>query len=173
MLECQSLWLGSWAAGLGQCTAPAGELPRWAILEAESRRLLGLARLRSRPVSVWFASWHRPMLEVVEGEDESLLFTLARGWGQGWVVCDAEGQRVGTMRGNLARDGAGQRLALFSPSSDGLLGCWRAGDGQELATATRDGLGEGEGVVLRFAPRLDGQPFVKMLLLAMLLRSGA
>jgi len=139
------------------------------ILEAESRKFLGLARRRSRPATVWFASWHRPMLDVHEGEDESLLFSLTRGWGQGWLVSDAEGQRIGTVRGNLARDGAGQRLALFEPSSDGLLSRWRAADGQELATAARDG--DGDGVEIRFAPCLEGQPFVKMLLLAMLLTS--
>lgn len=163
MLECQSLWLGSNGADLGPSAGPGGEAPRWIILEVESRKFLGLVRRRSHPATVWFASWHRPMLDVYEGEDESLLFTLTRGWGQGWLVSDAEGQRVGTVRGNLARDGAGQRLALFEPSQDGLLGRWRSGDGQPLATAARDG----DGVTIRFAACVDGQPFVKMLLLAM------
>jgi hypothetical protein len=165
MLERQSLWVGSNRAGLGPNAGAGSEAPRWTIREAESRKLLGLARQRSHPATVWFASWHRPLLDIYEGEDESLLFTLTRGWGQGWLVSDAEGQRVGTVRANLARDGAGQRLARFEPTSDGLLGRWRAEDGQELATVIRDG----EGVAMRFAACVEGQPFVKMLLLAMLL----
>ena len=52
MLECQSLWLGSHGAGLGQSAGPEGEAPRWTILEAESRKVLGLARQRPHPATV-------------------------------------------------------------------------------------------------------------------------
>lgn len=164
MLECQALWL---------CPATASQnlqhSPRWLIHEAGSRRFLGLARLRVQSVSVWFGSWRRPTLEVYETEDESLLFMLARGWGQGWLVSDAEGQRVGSLRGSTVRDGTGQRIATLTASGANGTDTWQTDDGQELATATTDG----PGVVLRFAPQLEGQPFLKMLLLATVLRAGA
>ncbi|MBL8796146.1 MAG: hypothetical protein JNM56_19750 [Planctomycetia bacterium] len=158
MLECQSLRLTP--------GTQAADAPRWSILNAVDGKLLGVARRRTPPPSFWFAGRKRPLLEVVEGADESLLFTLTPGWGQGWLVDDAEGQRVGSVRAQLARDGGGERLARFEPSTDGQSGRWLAVDGQELAATRRDG----QTVEVSFAPIIQDQPFVKMLLLAMLLR---
>jgi hypothetical protein len=136
----------------------------YVILDPATRCFLGLVR-RKIHSPAWYAYVARPTLEVLETEDESLLFTLSRTWGGG-LVSDADGHRVGTLRGNLIRDRHGNRLANVESSATASTGRWLAVGSEELgAFNSSDG-----GVLATFHPAADN-PFVKMLLLATLLET--
>jgi hypothetical protein len=173
MLEHQALWLCPWSA----CGRPAGngsgesaEPPRWAILDPDTRAFLGLARCRPRGTPAWLGWLERPSLDVFETEDEALVFSVARAWsfGTAWLVCDADGHPVGTMRGDRARNEDGSLLAVLELADDSASGRWLAPDGRALGTLSR----APDGNRATFAPGVAGYPFVKMILLATLLRDS-
>lgn len=108
--------------------------------------------------------WFAPRtLEVCELEDESLVFQLQRRLWSGWVLTDAEGQRVGRLsgrQGQALEDGAGRPLAgVQDTGSDSLI---VAVDGRQLGTLQPGA----DGVEVTFAAEVAGEPFVKMLVLA-------
>jgi hypothetical protein len=159
MLENRELWLEPWFLAAGG--------PRCRIRAAPGRTLLGQARYQP-PVSVWKRLWSRPVLEVVETEDESLLFTLHRLWGWGgawWELRDADGRCVGTVSRGEIRDPLGRLVATVVPESSGPSRRLLARDGPELAAVT----GAAEGRRVQFASVVDDNPFAKMLLLAVAL----
>jgi hypothetical protein len=164
MLEHSSIWLSPWASSAGQRPVTTRT-----ILDPATRSFLGLARCSHQSATVWFGYMARPTVEVFETEDESLLFTITRTWGlgTGWVVCDADGHRIGTLRSNLVRDQRGRQLATLEPSAPGTPRRWLAPDGQELGTIAV----AGEGLLATFSMAIADNPFVKMLLLATLLRA--
>src|SRR5439155_19475529 len=106
MLEEHALLILPWAppprtAAPGPRLGGRVELRR-SILAPWSRQFLGCAQRRSR---AWFPgfSWlARPLLEVVETEDESLLCRLCSDWGIGnsSQVRDADDRLVGRLRAN-------------------------------------------------------------------------
>ncbi|OAI52328.1 hypothetical protein AYO44_04780 [Planctomycetaceae bacterium SCGC AG-212-F19] len=170
MLEQPSLLLAPWSPGEHRCqTGPNTPLPRWAVLEPATRQLLGLVRCRLRWEGTWFGWLDQPVVEVFETVDESFLFGMRRSWGwsRAWHVADAEGRPVGSLRGPHMHGWQGELLAIIEPAGEGRAGQWYGLDRQELGSfGPADG-----GVVLQFAPELaDGSPFLKMLLLASLLR---
>jgi hypothetical protein len=85
-----------------------------------------------------------------------------------WEVCDADGHRVGSLRGEVIRDRSGLSLAVLERLPDRSGARFRGPDGRELGTLTRCA----EGVEMTFSAEIDGEPFVKMLLLAMALVSA-
>lgn len=167
MLERQALWLGPSSAAPVRAGA-SQEPPLWVVLEPETQAFLGLVRRQAWRSPFWFGYLDRPGVAVYETEDESLLFSLERAWGLGavWLVRDADGHRVGSLRGNLARDENGRRLAVLEPTGAAQVQRWLGTDGEELGTATA----VDAGALVQFAGLSESRPFVRMLLLALLLR---
>ena len=157
MLEQSSLLLRPCPAGDG----PA--LRRVGVLDPLTETVLGFAiRRRARGRLAWLRSWAPPVVEVHESDDEPLVFTMRRGWGFGrrWRVEDAEGTSVGRVVGPFLLDRRERPLAFRRPEAE--RASYRDPQGSELATTeTGD-----EGIRLTFRPDGEGNPFVKMLLLA-------
>jgi hypothetical protein len=153
MLESRELWLHRQSAD---------DAASWTIGKS-AREQLGQARWQPRPPSGWRRWLWRPSLEVVETEDESLLFTVHRlwNWSPAWEVRDAEGHPLGRIHGHGLFDMLGRRLA--ERSVDGT--CVQSTDGLLLASLhPSDG-----GTCLAFGEMADENPFFKMLLLAVVL----
>lgn len=129
-----------------------------AILDGESGAALGYARWETEPAPWWRRMFSSGVLAVHEQEDEPLLFTIRRVWGfiPRREVCDADGQRVGTLLGRLVHDRYGRPLAALEN------GVFRDANQHALAElcTTADGLR------LTFGIGIISEPFVKMLLLA-------
>lgn len=167
MLEYQTLWLGPWSAA--ECVLPVMSVPpAYVVIDPVRHVFAGLVRERRQPTALWWGGITRFFLDVYEMEDESLLLVLARPWNlsRTWIVCDADGQRVGALRGTQALDAAGRPLAVLEAGRGVTVGCWRAPHGQELGHILR----HGQGLLLRFEESVANQPLAKMVLLAMLLR---
>jgi hypothetical protein len=144
MLECQALLIG-----------PADVMGRYPIVDTVTGAALGHARWRHRLA--------HSVLEVREAEDEPLVFTMRRGcWLFGRrVVCDAEGQVVGVIGGSGIHCRWGARLAAQGPTRTG-ESRFRGSQGQDLAV-----IQPGRDVWrVTFSGELEGEPFVKMLVLA-------
>jgi hypothetical protein len=112
------------------------------------------------------APWWRlrpKVLAVHEQEDEPLLFTVRRCWPflSSREVRDAEGRRIGYLRGGRIRDRIGRHLARVELGAGTGAYCFRLGDGQPLAEVTLSD----EGVRLVFGAAVEHDPFAKMLLL--------
>lgn len=134
---------------------PPDATGRRGIVDPESGAALGHAgRRRPRLLTV---------LEVREVEDEPLLFTARRWWlvGPIWAIRDADGNGVGFVGGTWVQNHWGRRVAGREPAGPGRT-LFRGRQGQELAAIQDDK----EGRRLLFSAELDGEPFVKMLLLA-------
>jgi hypothetical protein len=138
--------------------APGDGSGRRPLLAAETGLACGSARWRA---GGWW--WARPVLAVHEQEDEPLLFTVRRCWlpGTRHEVRDAEGRRVGYLRGEWVCDPLGRRLAVRRPG--GPPGAWvfRSPGGRPLAELAPGGAG----ARLSFAAEAVN-PFTRMLLLA-------
>ncbi len=152
MLDGQALWLGKWSStGGGR-----------AIVDAATRQPLGAARWRAPTGPSWLRWCKRPTLEVVEAPDDSLLLHVRQRWldGRTWEVRDADDRVLGLVSRREAFDGRGRRVVALDQ------GFFRGEDGQVLATwnAVDDGR------VTAFAAGAEN-PFVKMLLLAVLLQA--
>ena len=135
------------------------------IVDGESGSALGYARWETEPSPWWRRLFRRAVLAVHEQEDEPLLLTIRQGWS--WLpsccVCDADGNAVGSLRGRLIHDRYGQPVATLED------GVFRAPDRRALA----DLVSTGDGQRLTFSDDIDGEPFVKMLLLAAALSAPA
>lgn len=117
-----------------------------------------LGRARATAPSGW-RRWFAPRnIEVLETEDDSLVFTLCRGWSlaPGWWVDDADGRRVGRLSRQARRLEDAHTLATLHDTA------FRSPAGRELATLET----VARGVRITFRPIVADQPFVKMLLLA-------
>ncbi len=171
MLEHLNLWLAPWSVCEAGGRVPRrGQPPRWAILDPASGAFLGLVRTSRRWAGSWFGWFTSPVVEVFEGPDESFLLRTWRSWGA-WHVCDAEGRPAGTIRGNAAWDHLGLPIAFIIPGEEeqqqGQVGSWRSWQGRELGTFQP----ANDGIRINFsAELLDEDPFIRMVLLATLLR---
>jgi len=138
--------------------------PRGQRLDVLGPEGLAVGIIRRGPAGrlAWLRWWDRPVLAVHENEDEPLLCTLARGWGLRWLVSDADGTPVGRLAGPFVVNAGGQQVAVLrrSPPRSRYLDPRR----RELARVEPDG-----GVRLTFGADGQGNPFVKMLLLAAVL----
>jgi hypothetical protein len=155
MLERQGLVVGPYAPG------QAGRRP---VRDAATGEELGyVVRLPGRPR--WLA-WLLPAaLAVHEAEDEPLLCTVrGAGLGRGWHVLDADGRLVGEVRrGTLYFfDARAEVAAVLQPGPGRGAGRFHGGSGAALASFATDA----RGVVLTFLPPSEGDPLLRMTLLA-------
>jgi hypothetical protein len=168
MLEHQALWLGPWSAP-SQPQAGIVACCQRSLCHVSTRAVLGTARQIAARSSWWprlgGGGWN---LEVHEKEDDSLLFMMSRRWvlGESWLVCDADRRRVGKLCGDWLRDAFGRRLAVLGTRDGGISGRWCDVEGRELGTFGQ----ADQGVLATFHPTTAENPFVRMLLLATLLR---
>ncbi|HKI35580.1 MAG TPA: hypothetical protein VKA46_27230 [Gemmataceae bacterium] len=164
MLENGALLLRPCAAFPG--AAAEGEAaalePARAVLDALTGAPRGFAGWRRRG-RLWPRWLSRPVLAVHESDDAPLLFTVHGLWGLAarWEVRDADGNVLGVLCGPLIKDRFGRNLALWERSA-GDVGRARDGDGRELMTV----MATPEGTRVAFAAGAEGNPFLKMLLLA-------
>src|SRR5262249_36113921 len=154
MLERSSLLLLKWSGGRDE--------PR-RIIDPSSGAATGCARWRSAaPLLARLLA--PPVLEVREAGDDPLLCTLLRlgNWGVVWQVRAADGHRVALIARREIRNRADRRLALLRerPERDELE--MQGQDGRPLAVLRRGA----EGDWLTYAAEVEGNPFVKMALLA-------
>jgi hypothetical protein len=172
MLEQQTLLLRPWAfpadqpthsARAGSGGAGPGARTR-VVLAGASGAPLGFAAWRTAPGVFWKRWFFRPVLEVFETEDASLLMTVAapRRLGRDWEVRDAEGHPAGVLRGDVVLDRSGRALAAAEPDPAGAGRRFVTPLGSVLTTLTP----AGDGMLLTFAPGLEGDPFARMVLLA-------
>jgi hypothetical protein len=156
MLEQQALLLGDWAR-------PSDGTPVRRIVDPDTGVPLGIAR-RNAPMPAWLSWLLGPGLAVHETEDESLLFTIRRTWrlGDRWEVRDADEHPVGSVRPPFMYDQFGRCLAVMENRTPVAPIHFRTAQEHQLATLER----RDTEVRLEFTPVLDGQPFVKMLVLA-------
>src|SRR6266851_3937298 len=99
----------------------------WDIVEPDTGRLLGKAR-RRLVRSAWGLKWlKRATVDVLEAEDEPLVFTVRRLWGFSprWEICDADGHRVALVRHARILDAFGQPWAMIESTPEGVY--FRAG----------------------------------------------
>jgi hypothetical protein len=199
MLETQALWIGPWTSAAQPEYDPQvrGEAagPTRLIRAAASDAFLGFARERAAASGAWWRWWLPRMVEVLENEDASLLFTVQHSWGwpRRWEVRDADARLVGSLRpgpfswspevvrlwhlgtppgrgkprypGTLVEDWYGRILAWIEDPAVRAPARLIAPDGQVMGTMAR----VGPATVVEFEATLDGKPFTKMALLAALL----
>jgi hypothetical protein len=162
MLENGALLLRPCAASPAAAGEAAALEPARAVLGALTEAPLGFAGWR-RGGRLWPRWLSRPVLAVHETDDAPLLFTVHGLWGLSarWEVRDADGNVLGTLCGPLIRDCFGRDLALWERPAP-LVGRARDGDGRELMTV----MVTTEGTRVAFTTAAEGNPFLKMLLLA-------
>jgi hypothetical protein len=180
MLEQRQLLLGPWVLVPPDEGSASGRRP---VLDAATGAPLGHVCWQASHVPAWLAWLAQPVLAVYETEDASLVCTVRRlvGLGSSWKVADADDRAVGLFRHVGVRgpvnepcrgvpavqlaDPSGHRFARFDPGP----GRFVSERGDELATLGRSEKGH----VLTFARRSEGNPFVRMLLLAAVLPLAA
>src|SRR5262249_41097220 len=153
MLEKQGLLLNPWEFSATQ--------PRRTVRDAATGEPLGFVSRRPSTRWRWLRWLERPVWEVYETEDASLLMSL-RGpgiWTRTWEVFDAEPRLVGTLRGTALLDGYGGRLAVAQRSHERGAGRFVNPHGLELASFSR----HDRDTLLTFHPALEGDPFAKMI----------
>lgn len=166
MLELGGLLLRRCGAAPTAASVDGPLLPALTVHDARTGALVGSASWR-RSGSRWLRWLRRPILEVRENEDAPLVFTAHRCWGVAphWEVRDADGNTVGLLYGSVVKDRFGRNLALADVPVAGWPVCVRDAEGRELMALTEQG-GEAR---LAFGPAAEGNPFLKMLLLAIAL----
>jgi hypothetical protein len=118
--------------------------------------------VRPRPGGFWERWLAGPVLEVREHEDASLLCVVRCGrFRGGRQVYDADGRRVGAVRGRRLEDRRGRVLAVRGTGD-----VFRDAEGQPLAEL-RPGK---EGLSVGFTEAIAADPFAKMLVLAAAVR---
>jgi hypothetical protein len=164
MLENGPLLLSPCTAFPG--VAPGAEAaalePARAVLDALTGTPLGFAGWRRPRRGLWPRWLSRRVLAVHETDDAPLLFTVHNRWGlsASWEVRDADGNLLGVLIGPLVKDRFGRDLALCERRAG--VGRAHDADGRELMTVTDTA----EGLRVAFGADAEGNPFLKMLLLA-------
>jgi hypothetical protein len=161
MLECQGLWISAPLDGrlLGLETGTVRH-----VKDLATRAVVGRARYRPRPM---LAAWRATeVLRVEEGADLSDLCLVRRlpWWEAGALIVDADGQAVARWRDSqleLPRDGLRATVQM-----DGRGGPGRAWVG---GASVAEWAAESCGIALRFLDHLEGRPFVRMAVLAVVL----
>jgi hypothetical protein len=136
--------------------------PAHVVQDALTGAILGFAGWR-KGGGFWPRWLSRPVLAVHESDDAPLLFTVHSLWGLAarWEVRDADGNIVGVLSGPLLKDRLGRSIALWERGGD-LAARVREADGRDLMTLAA----LADGTRVTFAAEVDGNPFLKMLLLA-------
>jgi hypothetical protein len=139
------------------------------ILAAETETVVGFARWRRTERVGWLRVLSPRVLEVREQEDEPLLCTLRRCWTllPWFAVRDADDQPVGRFLGPVIQDRDHCRCAVYTEDGDGKQ-IFHSPSGVCLARLNP----KGRDLHLVFDPVIDKEPFVKMLLLAFVIRNS-
>ena len=161
MLEHPSLLLRPGSPGPGETRT---------LVDPATGRLVGVARWQLPARRLWFPWFSGPVLTVHEADDEPLVFTVRR---RGvlrprWEVGDADGHRVALVWPGWVLDRFGDCLAWVDHAPNGGAR-FHGRDGREVAWLDWSG----EDLRLTFAPELQGEPFIKMALLAAALTGAA
>jgi hypothetical protein len=165
MLEHECLLLRRWEVHQN-APLPAhaqGRLARpiWAILEPNTRALVGLARPLATSKGIWARWFGRGGLAVFENDDEPLVCTLRRGWSLShtWDLHDADDHMVGRIAGGLIQGPLNRFWIMVNQANAAAE--FRDPDGRTLATVTR----QTDARLVTFAGELKGDPFARMLML--------
>jgi hypothetical protein len=164
MLEASSLLIHPWQrTGEG----PGDERPGgWSrtVQDGATSAALGAVRWQGPPRRGWLDWLRGQRLEVLETEDAALLMTLVRPWGlsRQWDVYDAEERRVGTVHPPALLDSDGGRRGYLDRHSETRGKIVETGS-RPLADYERR---SDEVTLLQFAPDLEANPFLRMLVLA-------
>lgn len=160
MLETASLLIHPW-----EMTHANGWCRR--IADATTSSPLGQVRWLGRPQPSWFDWLRTQRMEVLETDDAALLMTLVRSWGVSrfWDLFDAEERRVGSIALPVLLDSEGGRRAYLDRADrdHGRLVNPRSRVLAEYARQTDAAM------LIRFAPDLEANPFLRMLLLGCVL----
>lgn len=160
MLEIASLLIHAW-----QYTDADG----WnrTVVDGTTAALLGRVRWLGPPERSWFDWLRGQHMEVLETEDAALLMTLVRSWGltRFWDIYDAEERRIGTIAPPVLLDSEGGRRAYLD-RADRDHGRMLNSASRVLAEYARQGVAA---TAVRFAPELEPNPFLRMLLLGCVL----
>ncbi len=179
MLESRALFVRPAPASRpGNSAGPTAE-----ILDAVTGRPLGTVRRQPHRERWW--AWLVPAaLTIHEAGDEPLLFTLRRRWrfSYSWSVLDADDQPIGTLcqvrlvpyaarvvgaAGLLILDRYSRLLATLCRSTEATgEGAVLDPEGVTLATLRE----QPAGAELTFTPASENEPFLRMLVLAAVLR---
>lgn len=182
MLESRSLlleWVAA-AAGAPDRRHNWAHADRVLVRDRNGTAILGVAQRPDTPTS-WFRRGRE--VEVLEGEDRALLFTLRRYWfvTPFWLVDDSEGSRVGTIKNARARQYQFDRrdspiARLPSERESGVLVETVNGAEGQVLTPYNSVLASlrllPEHTVVEFGDDLAGDPFARMLVLATALLWG-
>jgi hypothetical protein len=166
MLEHDSLLLQHW--GLYKKPPPWGRgedgisPPVWAMLEPNSRALVGLARHAASSKGRWASWFGRATLAVYESEDEPLLCTLHHRWGffHTWHLLDADDHMVGRIARSGLQGTMGRNLLTVRDANTATT-AFRDLQGRTFATLARQGYDH----LLSFTNECKGDPFGRMLVL--------
>jgi hypothetical protein len=139
---------------------------RRAILDADDATPVGSCQRRRR--AGWWSSFTRPVVEVHEQQDDSLLFSVRRCWSlfSWYEVWDADDRAIGWHGGPLLLSRTGRRMAVREDETGAGTSSYLAQNGKALARLNW----QGDDVRLSFEDEIADEPFVKMLLLAAALR---
>jgi hypothetical protein len=134
------------------------------ISAGDTHTPLGVARRRVGSERRWLCWFARPVWEICEREDDSLLMTIhgAWLWSGATDVFDAEPRHVGCVQRGRLVDSTGLELAQLERLA--MPGALRFVSPQGLEFATVQFVSGSAS--LCFRPILEGEPFLKMLVLA-------
>jgi hypothetical protein len=162
MLERASLLLRPWTSSPNSETRG-----RTRELVDNTGAIAGFIREELPNSPRWLRWFSKQVREAYETPDNSLVFTLRRGWGWlgAWHLADADDRLVGTYRGRAMLDGFGHFLAVMESPDDLGRGRFLSAEGRGLGEYVQ----ERDGTRVTFASELEGNPFARMLLLGAVL----
>jgi len=138
----------------------------YVILDAVTSQPLGSARWRVQGNSKWRRWLSRETLDVVEAEDEPLVFSVRRLWGLSpkWEVCDADGLRVSVTNRRQVVDSSDGRTFMIQQTG-GITFLQIVPAGSVLAHCSSSS----NEIRVTMAGELNDRPLIKMALLAAIL----
>jgi hypothetical protein len=135
------------------------------ILDGKRTNVLGFAEWRRRPAFLGLSWLRRPVAQIYETEDRSLVCTVLSRWGRRWEVVDAEERSVGafsTTASAQIEDPFGRRMISIAriPRSGRVL--LSELNGAEIGAITLSD----DGTRMELDAAWECNPFVKMVLLS-------
>jgi hypothetical protein len=162
MLETSELLIALPPGGAGDRKPASVSSPRRRVIaDARTRTVLGFADYPGTVRRGWWPWTNAPTLTVHELLDEPLLFTLQRCWLLWYTVFDADDHTIGYVGRGKLRNTFGRALAERQVQTANTW-LYQGLRGQPLAQLVK----ERDGGRLTFAPAIQEEPFLKMILLA-------
>jgi len=134
---------------------------RAAIADAADGNRLGFAQY---PHNRWLAWLGSAKYKVYETEDESLLMTMDRGFFPIWDVLDADDHDLGSVAKGMLLDRLRGLRARWEECFEGSSGRFLTPNGQELGQIDKSG--GGAALVLQFFAPTEGDPLLRLVMLA-------